>query len=54
MTGNANEELRIENPDGRIMVSRPSVIWTRVTGPRTGASVRAAAAAKAPGPEAAS
>jgi Domain of unknown function (DUF222)/HNH endonuclease len=34
MTGNANEELRIENPDGRVTVSRPSVIWTRVTAPR--------------------
>jgi Domain of unknown function (DUF222)/HNH endonuclease len=54
MTGNANEELRIENPSGRIMVSHPSVLWTRVTGSRMGASVRAAAAAKAPGPEAAS
>jgi Domain of unknown function (DUF222)/HNH endonuclease len=32
MTGNANEELRIENPSGRVMVSRPSVLWTRVTG----------------------
>jgi hypothetical protein len=34
MTGNANEELRIENPDGRVTVSRPSVLWTRVTAGR--------------------
>jgi hypothetical protein len=32
MTGNPNEELRIENPSGRVLVSRPSVHWTRVTG----------------------
>jgi hypothetical protein len=38
MTGNANEELRIENPDGRVTVSRPSVIWTRVTAPRNRAA----------------
>jgi hypothetical protein len=31
MTGNPNEELRIENPGGRVSVSRPSVLWTRVT-----------------------
>jgi hypothetical protein len=37
MTGNANDELRIENPSGRVTVSRPSVLWTRVTG-RTGAA----------------
>ena len=35
MTGNPNEELRIENPAGRVTASRPSVLWTRVTG-RTG------------------
>ena len=34
MTGNANQELRIENPDGRVTVSRPSALWTRVTGPK--------------------
>ena len=28
MTGNPNEELRIENPGGRVSVSRPSVLWT--------------------------
>jgi len=39
MTGNPNEELRIENPKGRVMASRPSVLWTRVTGrARAGAS----------------
>jgi hypothetical protein len=31
MEGNANEELRIENPSGRVMVSRPSALWTRVS-----------------------
>ena len=31
MTGNPNEELRIENPGGRVTLSRPSVLWTRVT-----------------------
>jgi Domain of unknown function (DUF222)/HNH endonuclease len=38
MTGNANEELTIENPHGRVTVSRPSVLWTRVTAPRAGAA----------------
>jgi hypothetical protein len=37
MTGNPNEELTIVGPTGRVMVSRPSVLWTRVTG-RTGAA----------------
>ena len=32
MTGNPNEELRIENPSGAVSVSRPSALWTRVTG----------------------
>jgi Domain of unknown function (DUF222)/HNH endonuclease len=37
MTGNANEELRIVGPSGRVMVSRPSPLWTRVTdGRRSG------------------
>jgi hypothetical protein len=31
MTGNANEELTIVGPTGRVMVSRPSALWTRVT-----------------------
>jgi hypothetical protein len=43
MTGNPNEELSIVNPTGRVTVSRPSALWTRVTG-------RAGAAAKATGP----
>ena len=32
MTGNANEELRIANPGGRVTASRPSVLWSTVTG----------------------
>jgi len=32
MTGNPNEELSIENLKGRVTASRPSVLWTRVTG----------------------
>ncbi|HEY5384515.1 MAG TPA: DUF222 domain-containing protein [Acidimicrobiales bacterium] len=39
MTGNPNEELRIENPKGRVTVSRPSALWTRVTA-RAGAAAR--------------
>jgi Domain of unknown function (DUF222)/HNH endonuclease len=31
MTGNANEELTIVGPTGRVMTSRPSPLWTRVT-----------------------
>ena len=31
MSGNANEELTIVGPTGRIMLSRPSLHWTRVT-----------------------
>ena len=31
MEGNANEELRIENPGGRVTLSRPSVLWTRAS-----------------------
>jgi HNH endonuclease len=31
MAGDANGELRFVNPNGRVMVSRPSVLWTRVT-----------------------
>jgi hypothetical protein len=34
MTGNANEELAIVGPSGRVMVSRPSVLWTMVTAGR--------------------
>jgi hypothetical protein len=37
MTGNANEELTFKGPTGRVMTSRPSPLWTRVTaGPRSG------------------
>jgi hypothetical protein len=39
MEGNANEELTFLGPSGRVMTSRPSTLWTRVTaGPRSGAS----------------
>jgi uncharacterized protein DUF222/HNH endonuclease len=31
MSGNANDELRFVAPSGRVMVSRPSPLWTRVT-----------------------
>ncbi len=31
MTGNANEELTVVTPKGRVMTSRPSPMWTRVT-----------------------
>jgi hypothetical protein len=31
MSGNANEELAFEGPNGRVMTSRPSPLWTRVT-----------------------
>ena len=31
MTGNANEELTIVGPSGRVMMSRPSPLWVRVT-----------------------
>ena len=34
MTGNPNEELSIVGPTGRVMVSRPSPLWTRVTAGR--------------------
>ena len=42
MTGNPNEELRIVGPNGRVTVSRPSVLWTRVTAPRARAGPGAA------------
>ena len=39
MSGNANEELTFIGPSGRVMTSRPSPLWTRVTaGPRSGPS----------------
>jgi hypothetical protein len=31
MSGNANEKLRFAGPSGRVMVSRPSPLWTRIT-----------------------
>jgi Domain of unknown function (DUF222)/HNH endonuclease len=34
MTGNANVELRIVGPSGRVMTSRPDPRWTMVTRPR--------------------
>ena len=41
MTGNANEELTITAPKGRVMTSRPSPLWTRAStvpaGAKTGA-----------------
>ena len=33
MSGNANEELTFVGPSGRVMTSRPSALWTGVTGP---------------------
>jgi hypothetical protein len=39
MSGNANEELTIVGPNGRVTTSRPSRIWTAVTDP---AATRAA------------
>jgi hypothetical protein len=37
MTGDANQELTVVGPKGRVMTSRPSPLWTRATagvGPR--------------------
>ncbi len=34
VTGNANAELRFVGPSGRVMLSRPSPLWTRVSRPR--------------------
>jgi hypothetical protein len=36
MSGNANEELTFVGPSGRVMTSRPSGLWTRVTDPAAG------------------
>jgi hypothetical protein len=48
MSGNANEELTVVGPTGRVMVSRPSPLWTRVTAdPRTGTTARRAAGGNA-------
>jgi hypothetical protein len=38
MTGDANDELRFVGPSGRVMSSRPSPLWTRVTSPQGGTS----------------
>jgi hypothetical protein len=38
MAGNANAELTFCGPSGRVMTSRPSPLWTRVTRPGSGAS----------------
>ena len=35
MTGNANKELTLVAPTGRVMASRPSPLWTRVSGEPT-------------------
>ncbi len=34
LSGDANEELTFVGPSGRVMTSRPSPLWTRVTGPK--------------------
>jgi Domain of unknown function (DUF222) len=34
VSGNANAELRFVGPSSRVMLSRPSPLWTRVSGPR--------------------
>ena len=36
MRGNANEELTFVGPSGRVMTSRPSPLWARVTTQQTG------------------
>jgi hypothetical protein len=41
LSGNANEELAIVGPTGRVMTSRPSLLWARVTaGAGTGLATR--------------
>ena len=37
LAGDANQELSIKTPTGRVMVSRPSPLWTRVTAGRQSA-----------------
>ena len=37
-TGDANGELTFVGPSGRVMTSRPSALWARVSAPRLGAS----------------
>jgi hypothetical protein len=34
LEGDANDELRFVGPSGRVMTSRPSPLWTRVSAPR--------------------
>jgi hypothetical protein len=43
MKGNANKELTIVGPSGRVMTSRPSPLWSRATDP-AGITSRAAGA----------
>lgn len=40
MSGNANTELTFVGPTGRVMTSRPSPMWTAVTGPATKRAAR--------------
>ena len=35
VSGNANEELRFTGPEGQVLTSRPSPLWTLITNPRT-------------------
>jgi hypothetical protein len=37
LSGDANQELSVTTPTGRVMVSRPSPLWTRVTAARRSA-----------------
>ncbi len=34
LSGNANEEIRFVGPDGQVLTSRPSPLWTLVTDPK--------------------
>jgi hypothetical protein len=40
LSGNASEEIRFVGPDGRVLTSRPSPMWTLVTSERGGLSRR--------------
>jgi hypothetical protein len=40
LEGDANGELNFVGPSGRVMTSRPSPLWTRVSAPRRGVSNR--------------
>ncbi|HXN61178.1 MAG TPA: hypothetical protein VN886_12075, partial [Acidimicrobiales bacterium] len=49
MSGDANAELTFVGPSGRVMTSRPSPLWNRVTAPavrRAGANFAAKGGAK--------